>query len=92
MVDIPTMRHDRISAQPSSLPGRPAGRTEARASNFFHPAANAPSTSRRAQRAERRKQRRAGRSVRALTVAVVLTLVFGAIGLFVLAHTLRPLH
>jgi hypothetical protein len=82
------MRHDRISAQP----GRPSGRTEARASNFFHPAANAPSASRRALRAERRQQRRAGRRIRPLTVAVVLITVFGVIALVVMANALRTLH
>lgn len=86
------MNHDRISVQRAPLPGRPVGRTEARASNFFHPVANAPSATRRALRAERRQHRRAKRSVRALTVAVVLTVVFGVIALVVLANTLRSLH
>jgi hypothetical protein len=86
--DIHAMRHDRLSDQP----GRPTGRTEARASNFFHPVANAPWTSRRALRAERRRQRRAGRRIRPLTVAVVLLTVFGVIALIVMSNALHSLH
>jgi hypothetical protein len=86
------MRHDRVSAQQGSLPGRPAGRSEARASNFFHPVANAPSMSRRALRAEHRQHRRANRRARALTVAVVLITALGLIALVVMTHVLRSPH
>jgi len=83
------MKQDRSGAKQGSAPLWDAGPSGARPSNFFHPHANAPAMSRRAQRAEMRKQRRAKRRIHPVIMAIVLFALIGLVGIVVIAHSLR---
>ena len=83
------MKQDRSGAKQGSAPLWDAGPSGARPSNFFHPHANAPAMSRRAQRAEMRKQRRAKRRIHPVIMAIVLIALIGLVGMVVISHGLR---
>ena len=83
------MKQDRSGAKRGSAPLWDAGPSGARPSNFFHPHANAPAMSRRAQRAEMRRQRRAKRRIHPVIMAIVLVALIGLVGMVVISHVLR---